>query len=371
MFLKKSITILVVAAQLCSSLDIESIAKYEGQHSGKCIKHPKLTGTLLNDKVYVFGGCYPVAYMVDPENNLGPFGFPSDQKYNTTDSIYSYNISQDKWALLDTRTPVSIYGADFQVVNSDIYMFNIQSEPDRQRSSMWKYATKTNEWQVLQQQQLPFVWRFNLISCEHDGVIYFTGAGDGEIRSIIQRYDTHENRWKSPLYLDQTLMIHKMVCTKDAIQLIVQAEIKEAEMVSFFTGEAQLVEYSFYTASYVDGKTTDSEFKMNMTLNVEMESLGDWLYLYDVLTHDSSVSKVNLFTKEIVNLGTIAHKLTSPLFVPYKDESAYLIGGSDGNMFFPSSRHKSGSELKTYNHKVKFNQGPLVITSDEQIVIDS
>lgn len=368
MFLKKAITILVIAAQLCSSLELEPIAKYDGQHSSKCIKQSKLTGTLVNDKIFTFGGCFPIPYMVDPENDLNMFGLDFNERFNTTDTVYSYGILQDSWTL-ETRAPLPINSAKFEVVDDDVYLFDVYAEPDRNRSGIWKYATDTKEWHNLG--ELPFIWRYELVSCEHDKIIYFAGNHDGELRNIIQRYDIRQDEWKKPLFLTEKLHINGMFCTKDSMRIMGQKTNIELEQLrASMNGDTfKKAEYLFYTSSYDDGKTVESGFNISLGYDVQGVSRGDWLYLLDPEKSSSTISKINVLTKEVVELGAIDHTLKSALFVPYQDRIAYLIGGRDDDIFSNRRKPVDKDELKTYNHKVKFNED-ILISDEQQIVVE-
>lgn len=372
MLVKKTITILAIAAQLCFSLELEPIAKYEGHHSNKYLElcQQKMTGVLVNDKVYTFGGSFPIPYMVDPAHDIGSYSVSPEKKFNMTDEVYSYNILQDTWKL-ETHMPFPFCSAKLQVVNNAVYLFDINTQPDTKRSTMWKYETDTNTWRVLE--RIPFIWRNKLLSCEHDDLIYFTGSQDSQLRTIIQRYDTRQDTWSSPLFLDspeqKTLYLENMFCFKDSLHFLGRGEVNQwKDTVSFIYNKGR--PFSFYTWPYdANANIEDTDFNVTLTREVAIESRGDWLYMFDVLKKNSTLSKANPFTKQVVQLGSVDQVLQSTLFVPYNDEVAILLGGASKNFLMDST---SEDELGTYNHKVKFNTeevSTITNNDEEQIII--
>lgn len=372
MYFKRVLFSLVVTAQICSSLKLEPVAQYEGKHSSKCAREQRLTGILVKDKIYTFGGCYPIPYMVDPENDLDLFAIDFDRRFNTSDSVYAYDILNNSWSL-ESHTPLPMNTARLQVVNNnDIYLVNIHGQPDYYRSQMWKYSTDTKEWRILD--PLPFIWRNMLFTCEHDGVIYFAGNHDGDVRNVIQRYDTREEEWKPPLFLDQNLLLNKMVCASNAIQFVGRKahERYEGDWVSYDFDDPDssfMNEFSLYASSYENGKTMEKEMNLTIGMFSRVEPSGDWLYILDMLKRNTTLTKINLVTDEKINLGTLEpQKLKTPLFIPYKHEYVYLFGGMDENMG-NGNRGGNKDELKTYHHRIGFMESHTAISDEQQTIV--
>lgn len=350
MFLKQVFPLLAFTAQICSTFVIEPIAPYAGQHSNKCWQQSKITGALVKNKIYTFGGCYPLPYIFNPEDDdADPFFSSMSNKINTSSTVHAYDITQDTWTL-ETQTPLPLNGANLQVVGDDIYFFNLHVDPDHHRSRMWKYSTGTKEWKVLE--ELPFIWLGRLVSCEHDGIIHLVGSDD--YRNRVQRYDTIKNKWLDSAVSDFNLYVENMFCAQDALQLVGRRLRYNPETRFLEPGEIPQKDLEFITVPYQDGKARDTEFNVTVSHKTNSIVYGDWLYSFDIRKQETIVTKANPLTQEVVQLGSINQTLRNGLFIPYRHKIIYLIGGRGRVKTMSSRNHEPREgEWKTYNHKIQ------------------
>ena len=119
------------------------ISEYIGKHSSKCMYANGITGNIVGTKIYTFGGCYPIPYIVDPNTDEDDIFFRRQNHYNTSDLSYTYDIVNDKWEF-ETKAPYPIRSASTEVVNDAIYFYQMSLEPETPKHmEMWKYDTKT------------------------------------------------------------------------------------------------------------------------------------------------------------------------------------------------------------------------------------
>lgn len=172
--------------------ELVSISEYIGHHKFAC-SYSSITGSIIGDKIYTFGGCYPLFFMYD--SIITKFRFTGlvtipNEKYNSTGSIQMYDITLDKWSTEpEIRTPFPWKKALTQTYKQTIYFHNIMTKEFQSTSAeMWKYDTSLKKWSQLP--DLPFKWFGTLMSCQINGKIYFTGSNEGrQNNNIVQVYD--------------------------------------------------------------------------------------------------------------------------------------------------------------------------------------
>ena len=131
--MKKEIITLIISFIYIKNVISDSenfieLEKYPGKHDNNCIHNTPITGTIVKDKIYTFGGCYPIPYTIEINNDYDDIFSTRLKKQNSiniTDEIYVYDIEQDKWNL-EGYTPKPFIKAYTQVVNEKIYFFNIE-----------------------------------------------------------------------------------------------------------------------------------------------------------------------------------------------------------------------------------------------------
>ncbi|KAG1078334.1 hypothetical protein G6F42_024316 [Rhizopus arrhizus] len=179
MLLTRAISLLAVFTAVAFA-DLIPVSPYIGKHKANCNSHSKITGALVDGKIYTFGGCYAIPYIVDPDDETEvPFRRYNDHR-NVTESSNVYDIASDTWSF-ETNTPRPLYGSSTIAVNKDIYFYNINSKPKTSQLDLWKYSTDTKTWSELP--QLPFLNHGGILNCHNNNrIIYW--AITGRIPSI-------------------------------------------------------------------------------------------------------------------------------------------------------------------------------------------
>lgn len=170
----------------------------------------------------------------------------------------------------------------------------------------------------------------------------------------------------SPIYFDQQLILNKMICMKDSIQLLGSKFPEQPDTAWRDMGEDSVPKRTipFFSASYDDGLVVDDAFNISVGFNSQASARGDWLYIYEVLQGNITLSRLNMVTKETVSLVTIDQAVYAPLFVPYDDDSAFLIGGGGSEMWMDPRESKN--TIQSFSHRVKFGEdSPLDGVSSE------
>ncbi|KAI8149244.1 hypothetical protein BJV82DRAFT_573601 [Fennellomyces sp. T-0311] len=301
---------------------------------------------VVNNKIYVFGGCYPIPYIVDPFENDG-FGFATARKtYNVSDETYSYNMDTDEWQQVDTVTPYPFKSAYSQGVGDAVYFLTTDFDNNKTRQvDMWKYHTVEKTWD--QVNHLPFVWHGSLIRTECDGKIYITGSDDGHQLNIIHVYDTETNTWHDSIVINShQLRIRKMMCSADGVvRALAEVFEKNPEMM-FFGGSRKQKQKLYSYIIYANGSVTQDDFMIEHYQLDRASILGDELYFLDRFDDETYIYSINLKTHERRELGTIHANVWRPLFVPHGD-ALFLIGGSSMSMMTPSNK----DQIRSFHHK--------------------
>lgn len=336
------IIILILTIPILCFCELIPISKYIGKHNSKCIYSKGLTGNIVGNKIYTFGGCYPIPYVVDPNDDI--FISRYDEKlYNITDLSYSYDITNDKWNL-ETQTPYPMSRANTEVVKNSIYFFEIKTHYEEfANMEMWKYDTQTKIWTHIN--TIPFLWHGTLASCHNSDKIYFGGTYDGNQINIIHVYNTITNNWESPIYLDKRVIIRQMLCNEKYIKIIGKEIKKEKEEKNIIKNEDFKKIYDLISIYYNGSVKLDN---INVTGNFDRVSkYQDCFYFLDISKSESIISKLNINTYENKRLTIIPFSIYKPLFIPYNNE-IYLIGG--GNRF--RKQNYDDDKIKTFNHKL-------------------
>lgn len=361
----KKLLIASIIAAVCSA-ELVSVSSYVGKHKYKCEFGSAITGARIDDKVYTFGGCHPIPYIVDPNDDDFGMKFHNPQDHvNSSSSIEVYDIPTNQWTIeTDVQTPYPWKRASYQTYKHNIFFHNIKTKRhERYGRTMWKYDTIEKKWTRLA--DLPFVWIGTLGSCQADGKIYFSGTDDGQIRSIIQVYNTETDNWENPIFPDKTVIrMRQMLCSKDQIHFlgVEKKEQEDEENLRFMYttgmhGIALQESFDLISIDYKTGNTLSHE--LNITANFDKVSVkDDSFYILSVDTKNSTIYKFDTNSRKQTTLGTFPHTLQNPLLIPYENDEVFLFGGGDDTRGM-GCNSGSGFEnnyhcntLKTYSHKL-------------------
>jgi hypothetical protein len=320
------------------------ISEYIGKHSSKCMYGLGITGNIVGEKIYTFGGCYPIPYVVDPNIDNDIF-FSMNDHHNTTDLSYAYNIINDKWEF-ETKTPYPMKQANTEVVGSAIYFYQMRLDTKLNNMEMWKYETQTKAWSHVN--NITFTWHGTLASCHHADKIYMTGTDDGHQINIIHVYNTISNTWESPIYIDKQISIRQMLCDDQSIKIIGNKMALDNKIIFRSLNDYYEQTYDLISVDY-SGTTTFAN--LNITGNFDRVAKNkDWFYFLNISKNGSIIFKLNSDTHENKTLANIPSKVSKPLLVPFNDD-VYLIGGG-----LSKFKHDTDNgEFKTLNHKIKQN----------------
>jgi hypothetical protein len=352
----KTLLFVPLLTAICAA-ELVSIANYTGKHDPTAFESKPVSGALVNDKLYTFGGWFRVSYVVDPDSFKDNFIFNQENHKNTTDSSQVYDISKDEWSF-ETKTPKPLRHATTQVVDKLIYFFEIGLEKRSSSMNMWKYDTESKAWSTLP--DIPFLWNGNLNSCfDGQSKIYFTGS-DGSDRNIIHVYDTTSDQWiKNPIFMDKRLGIKQMICKEDYIKFIAK-DLKglddEPTSFSWSIDDGPFINdetFELFSTSYLDGSTVSDNY--SLTGNYDSGSnaqYGDWVYLTNVRRTETIVYKLNIITHENITMATLPYDLSVPLVAPVNENELLLLGGAEPFQYGRTHRN----DIKKYNHKLIFSQ---------------
>ncbi|CAO3656093.1 unnamed protein product [Mucor hiemalis] len=321
--------LLTTAATVCLASFLP-VSPYIGKHSQKCGYALKISGAQVNDKLYTFGGCYPIPYVIDPNTedagdmlfNIGNF-MGTSSTVNVTDTIQVYDFSQDSWTDETSKTPIPW--------------------------PFWKFDTETKEWSQLP--DLPFLWHGVLRSCAKGDNVYFGGSDDGSQHNIIHVYNTETQIWGKPVILNKKLSsIKDWICGEEHIHFFAQnVGLPDLDNVGWRTTDDKAETYSVFSADYLTGMTTAG---INVTGNYKAIAHQDKsFYLYDVAKSQSIVSKLDVETFAHTVLETLPYTLEVPLVVPHGEE-IFFFGGGEKNNFGLPIKGAHTNEVKKYNHKL-------------------
>ncbi|KAL9556620.1 hypothetical protein MBANPS3_001774 [Mucor bainieri] len=345
MLLTRAISLLsVISAVACAKLT--PVSPYVGKHNANCYPHPKVTGALVAGKIYTFGGCYAVPYMVYPDDDeFDVPGFKED-RYNVTKESNVYDIASDTWSF-ETNTPLPLRGSSTLVVNKDIYFYNIDAEPKTSPLNMWKYSTDTKAWTELA--ELP------------NNKMYFMGDYDGSLRNIIHVHNLLTNRWEDAIYLNKRLTAKEILCHNTHLSLIGDEVQNKVDMYGF-GGEVAFKQKLINV--YHDGSVQVVE-SFDVTLGYNRKGaraqaipLDEWFYTFALseAKNATEMVKINTLTLETVQLDAPPYALANVLMLPTENDEIYLFGGGKERLFGEITSKEPNDEslpkIKTYNHKI-------------------
>ncbi|KAG2231681.1 hypothetical protein BDF21DRAFT_417348 [Thamnidium elegans] len=326
------------------------VSKYIGQHKYRCDDYGvPLTGALVQDKIYTFGGCYPIPYIVDP-NVENMYFIGSNDHNNVSETIQIYDIKKDEWTHeTEVKLPYPWRSASTQTYQQDIYFYNVRSSQNYGRSSkMWKYDTVSKEFSALE--DFPFNWHGSLQACTNNGRMYFVGSNDGEQRNIIQIYNIENGAWEKPLFPNLRFSTKQLLCSEDAIHFLGIVVADEDVDYSF---DSRHKELAVIRSDYITGDTVLSGFSVDIPRRYGsvIKTNNDKFYCFNVNDEESNIFIVDAVALENRTLEALPHALAAPLFVPYQDDLIYLFGGGKRRQYF-GNRQKPKGTLKTYSHKL-------------------
>ncbi|KAL1936068.1 hypothetical protein VTP01DRAFT_202 [Rhizomucor pusillus] len=267
----------------------------------------------IAEQDYIFGGCYPIAYYVDPASDDPLEHRFSQKEFNVSDKAYSYNMLTDEWTF-ETTTPYPLQYAYTTVVDDLIYLFDPKFESNETRPNEgWTYNTSSKAWRYVT--RMPFVYIGRLRTCMNNGKIYMTGANDGMQINVIQVYDTRTNEWEEPILItDYQLNIHKLIC-KDSAILAIGEQVKKEKSVVSIPGKRELHNAKVFTL-HRNGSVQKDVWAIDyyqMHQSVVQDSV---MYLLDHKDEEQYVpAKVNIDTHErqelVVHMSDKQNKYSS------------------------------------------------------------
>ncbi|KAL9556619.1 hypothetical protein MBANPS3_001773, partial [Mucor bainieri] len=336
---------------ICAA-ELISIANYTGKHDAKCTSQ-SVTGAMVKDKLYTFGGCYEEAYVVGPDSIQDNYRFDYNDHLKTTDESQVYDIATDTWSF-ETNAPIPIKRAGIQVVDNVVYLYNILPEERHDSTKMYKYDTESKVWTALP--DIPFLWkssyhsRTSLLSCyDGQGKIYFTGAYDAIERSMIHVFDTTKDEWsKSPIFMDKRLIMKQMICNQDHIKFIAYEETAYYDSSSMYLDQVE--NFGLFSTSYLDGSTVSDNYSFTGDYRVgSIGRLGNWVFFSNVGKTETTFYRLNTMTHENVTMAKLPYNSVAPLIAPVNEKELLLLGGSE-----PFPWRLSNSNTKKYNHKLVY-----------------
>jgi hypothetical protein len=358
MLLTRAIALLSVITAVATA-DLVPVSPYIGKHKTSCNSFKKLTGALVGSKIYTFGGCYAIPYIVNPDDDDDIFRNFDDHQ-NVTESSHVYDITTDQWSF-ETNTPRPLQGSSVSVVGQDIYFYNIHSKPRSSQLDLWKYSTNTKEW--VQLPLLPFLKHGSLLTCHSNNRMYFMGSGDGYQRNIIHVHNLATNSWEDSIYLDKRVNAKRIICHDTHISMIGEQVRDENERFFGF------LEEKAYTQNLIDAYyngTVHVVENFNVTLGntrfgkkAQIAQLNEWFYTFSIdgfSKNETIITKINSLTLETIKLDTLPYTLRNVLILPTENNEIYLWGGAKENKDSkPQKQEKNSSStpiIKTYNHKL-------------------
>ncbi|KAL7311816.1 hypothetical protein PS15m_009532 [Mucor circinelloides] len=361
MLLTRAISLLAVFTAVAFA-DLIPVSPYIGKHKANCNSHSKITGALVDGKIYTFGGCYAIPYIVDPDDETEELFRRYNDHRNVTESSNVYDIALDTWSF-ETNTPRPLYGSSTIAVNKDIYFYNINSKPKTSQLDLWKYSTDTKTWSELP--QLPFLSYGSILTCHNNNRMYFMGSQDGFQRNIIHVQNLLDNRWEDPIYLDKRLVARRVLCHDTHISLIGEVLGKEeSEKTNIFGLQGESVYNQSLINVYYNGSVKEVE-NFNVTLGYrenfgtsQVFPVNEWFYTFTLNgpNNGTDITKINTLTLEAVKLDTLPYSLVNVLMVPTENDEIYLFGGNKKKAFGRTAskgeQDESAPKVKTYNHKL-------------------
>ncbi|KAL7326252.1 hypothetical protein PS15p_208616 [Mucor circinelloides] len=372
MLLTHAISILSVISTVAFA-ELVPVSPYIGQHKANCNSHSALTGALVGAKIYTFGGCYAIPYVVDPDDETEEPLKKNNDYENVTDSSHVYDTASDTWSF-ETNTPRPLRGSSTLVVNKDIYFYNINAEPRTNQLDLWKYNTDTKTWSELA--QLPFIKLGDLLTCHSNDKMYFMGSNDGYQQSIIRVYNLATNYWEDSIYLDKRITAKQILCHDTHISMIGE-EVKDESTLRGY-GVEKAFNQNLINAYYNGSVEVVENFNVTLGYNrkgarAQVFPLKEWFYTFALneSKNAAEIIKLNTLTLETVTLDAPPYILTDVLMLPTEDDEIYLFGGRKERLFGKLTSKEQENELvpkiKTYNHKIIMQSSPAAVAAEERV----
>lgn len=374
MLLTRAISLLSVFTAVALA-ELIPVSPYTGKHKANC-QHSKITGALVDGKIYTFGGCYSIPYIVDPDEESEETFRSYEDHQNVTESSNVYDIASDTWSF-ETNTPRPLRGSSTVVVNNDIYFYNIDAKPRTTQLNMWKYSTDTKTWSELA--QLPFLIHGSLLTCHSNNKMYLMGSQDGFQRNIVRVHNLQSNQWEDPIYLDTRIYAKRLLCHDEHISVIGERADKDEDKRAIFDFQQERVYNQNLINIYHNGSVQVVD-NFNVTLGhnrnggrlAQVSPMKEWFYVYGQNeSGDTEITKINTLTLEIIKLDTLPYSLTNILMVPTENDEIYLFGGGKEKQFgrvVPNKKEQDSSvpKIKTFNHKLIVPPPAVVEESTEE-----
>ncbi|KAG1121676.1 hypothetical protein G6F42_012197 [Rhizopus arrhizus] len=372
MLLTHAISILSVISTVVFA-ELVPVSPYIGQHKANCNSHSALTGALVGTKIYTFGGCYAIPYVVDPDDETEEPLKKNNDHENVTDSSHVYDTTSDTWSF-ETNTPRPLRGSSTLVVNKDIYFYNINAEPRTNQLDLWKYNTDTKTWSELA--QLPFIKLGNLLTCHSNDKMYFMGSSDGYQQNIIRVYNLATNYWEDSIYLDKRITAKQILCHDTHISMIGEEVNNESSFLRAY-GVEKAFNQNLINAYYNGSVEVIENFNVTLGYNyngarAQVFPLKEWFYTFALneSKNAAEIIKLNTLTLETVALEAPPYILTDVLMLPTEDDEIYLFGGRKERLFGKLTTKEQENELvpkiKTYNHKIIMQSSPTAAAEEEE-----
>lgn len=332
--------------------------KYPGKHDNNCIYNTPITGTIVKDKIYTFGGCYPIPYTIEINNNDDIFTarLKKENSINITNEIYVYDINQDKW-YLEGYTPKPFIKAYTQVVNENIYFFNIEWNNNRfdinNKNNIWIYNTISKEW--FQMEDLKFNWNGRLLTCEKNGKIYFMGSNDGQQRNILQIYNTILKEWENSILLEKSFYAEYMICKKEIIYFLGRENNNGKRNIDNFNNDGLIIMHENKTLEY-------APLSMRFGWDASISISDNYVYTFGNGNTGGEkqivVTRINLEKHTKKKIG-ILNPIKTSLNIFYNN-SIILFGGKYQGQINKCYEYdedcvnsdKNNDIMKVFNHKI-------------------
>lgn len=319
---KLLIFILAIIYVKCVFGEFIELKKYIGKHDSNCGDNIPMTGNIVKNKIYVFGGCYPIPNSI--EHDMDDFFiFGLDKPTNVTNEIYVYDIDNDIWNI-ESYTPYPLVNSYTQVVNEKIYFFENQWNSTRNRifNDMWIYNVNTKEW--IQKEDIPFIWMGKPVTCQYENKIYFMGSEDGYKKNILHIYNTISEKWESSIALSKLFKADHIICKNEVLYILGSEESLEHDIKTLGKKGGIITIFKNMTSKYEP---------LEMTFeNSVISTINNYVYVFGNgygFNEDKNITRINLETYTRKNLGMLPSPITKPLVVNYGN-AIYLFGGKLG-----------------------------------------
>lgn len=302
---------------LCEFIELK---EYIGKHDNNCGFDTPMTGNIVGNKIYVFGGCYPIPGLVE-HNDDDFFMFGLDKPTNVSNEIYVYDIDKDIWNI-ESYTPYPLVSSYTQTVNDKVYFFgnHWNSTRNRKFNDMWIYDVNTKEW--IQKEDIPFIWEGVPVTCEYNNKIYFMGSHDGHKKNILQIYNTILEKWEISIPLSKLFTSDHIICKDEAIYVLGSEENLNHDIKTLGKKGGIITIYKNMTLNYEH---------LEMTFENSVISIIDnYVYVfgngYGFNKENKNITRINLKTYTRKKIEELPSAISKPLSLTY-NKSIYLFGG--------------------------------------------